>query len=189
MIWKIVAGIVRHVLTVLGGSLVTQGWLQDEQLTAGVGALLTLLGIAWSVWQKSRTRTVPGGEFNKRAAVRKARGVGGYAYGWPVSVAALVCSALALALALGLWQCQAQASREWSWQEMMEHRDAMLAQQRIEIFWSDVVDRRPFLARLLESLRIAPVSVDLSDRSDSSDSSDGSDLSRVRWQISGGAEF
>lgn len=188
MIGQIVGGIIRHVLTVLGGGLVTQGLLESEQLTAGVGAILTLLGIAWSVWQKSKKRTVPGGEFNSRAEVRKpARKyrfpkTGGY-YQWPASVAALVGLAALLLIAVMISHCPARASREMHWSEMMERRDAMLAQQEIDITWAEVIDRRPFLVRLLDSLRVVPVALDLSDGSDSSD------FMRVRWKISGGTDF
>jgi hypothetical protein len=73
MILQILGGIVRTVLSAYGGNLVAEGWLTQEQLTSGTGAVLVLLAIAWSVWQKSRTRTTPGGEFNPRAEVRKAQ--------------------------------------------------------------------------------------------------------------------
>lgn len=72
MIAKILPGIIRHILTVLGGGFVADGWLTDNELNSAVGAILTLIGVGWSIWQKSRTRTIPGGEFNPKAEVRKA---------------------------------------------------------------------------------------------------------------------
>lgn len=56
MIKELVLGVVRHVLTVLGGGLVTQGYLDASELSTGVGAVLALIGIAWSIWDKTRTK-------------------------------------------------------------------------------------------------------------------------------------
>ncbi|MBX3732607.1 MAG: hypothetical protein KF791_08440 [Verrucomicrobiae bacterium] len=47
-------GIVRHLLTVAGGGLVTSGSLTSSEMEQGVGALLTLAGIGWSLWAKRR---------------------------------------------------------------------------------------------------------------------------------------
>lgn len=77
MIEKIIPGIIRHILTVVGGSFVTEGWLTDNELNSLIGAILTLIGVGWSIWQKSKTRTVPGGEFNPNAKVEKAKPVQG----------------------------------------------------------------------------------------------------------------
>lgn len=76
MIGEIVFGIIRHVLTIVGGSAVAQGYLDNDELTKGIGALITLIAIGWSVWSKAKKRTVPGGEFNPKAEVRKAEPVG-----------------------------------------------------------------------------------------------------------------
>lgn len=111
MIPQIVGGILRHVLTVFGGSLVTKGFLDNEQLASGIGAILTILGLAWSIWQKSRTRTEPGGEFNDKAEVRRATPVsskapydprrkGGFGKGGYVRLSALVAGALWIGLFL-----------------------------------------------------------------------------------------
>lgn len=51
-----VLGIIRHVLTSAGGALVTDGVLNASQLDDGVGALVVLIGIAWSVWNKFQHR-------------------------------------------------------------------------------------------------------------------------------------
>ncbi len=76
MIAQIIGGIVRAVMAAYGGRLVEQGMLTDQQLTQGIGAVLVLITIGWSVWQKSRARTVPGGEFNPEAPVKKAQEIG-----------------------------------------------------------------------------------------------------------------
>lgn len=43
-----VFGLVRHVLTFGGGYAVAQGWLDEETMTALVGALITVGGAVWS---------------------------------------------------------------------------------------------------------------------------------------------
>jgi len=48
----IILGILRHLLTGLGGAAVTKGYLSADDSTAAIGAILTLAGIAWSVWNK-----------------------------------------------------------------------------------------------------------------------------------------
>ncbi|MES2219369.1 MAG: hypothetical protein V4587_00195, partial [Acidobacteriota bacterium] len=52
----LILGIVRHMLTTLGGGLVAKGTLDGDQLTQGAGAIATLLGIAWSVWAKRASK-------------------------------------------------------------------------------------------------------------------------------------
>ena len=49
-----ILGILRHVLTTLGCGLVTNGTLSGGDLETGVGALLTVAGIAWSIYDKKR---------------------------------------------------------------------------------------------------------------------------------------
>jgi hypothetical protein len=48
---KMVGSVVRHVLTFGGGAAV----VSDEDITKLCGAIAALIGIAWSIWQKSRT--------------------------------------------------------------------------------------------------------------------------------------
>lgn len=45
-----ILGIVRHILTIVGGSFVTDGTLTENNLNLGVGAILTLAGIIWSIF-------------------------------------------------------------------------------------------------------------------------------------------
>jgi len=46
------AGVVRHILTFGGGFLVTNGTVTDSDMQAGVGAVVTLIGLAWSIFMK-----------------------------------------------------------------------------------------------------------------------------------------
>jgi hypothetical protein len=49
-----ILGVVRHLLTFSGGLLVTKGIGLDEQMMLeAVGSIITLIGIVWSVRQKS----------------------------------------------------------------------------------------------------------------------------------------
>ena len=47
-----VMGIIRHVLTFGGGFLVTKGVVGEADLQIGIGAIISLIGLAWSVWAK-----------------------------------------------------------------------------------------------------------------------------------------
>lgn len=47
-----IAGLVRHILTVAGGGLVTAGVIDEAGLTLAAGAVATLVGIVWSVIAK-----------------------------------------------------------------------------------------------------------------------------------------
>jgi hypothetical protein len=48
-----ILGIVRHALTFGGGFLVTSGYLTESTLETGIGAIVTLIGIVWSVVNKN----------------------------------------------------------------------------------------------------------------------------------------
>lgn len=47
-----VLGIIRHALTVAGGALVTSGYLGSSDVEQIVGALVTIIGVGWSVLNK-----------------------------------------------------------------------------------------------------------------------------------------
>jgi hypothetical protein len=47
-------GVVRHALTFGGGFLVTSGYLTESTLDTGIGALVTLIGVIWSVIAKNK---------------------------------------------------------------------------------------------------------------------------------------
>ena len=48
----LIAGLVRHALTTAGGALVANGALSSDDLSAAVGALITLIGVIWSALSK-----------------------------------------------------------------------------------------------------------------------------------------
>jgi hypothetical protein len=50
-----ILGIVRHVLTGVGGVLVTKGYLDDGMLQTAVGGLIAIAGVVWSVLAKKKT--------------------------------------------------------------------------------------------------------------------------------------
>jgi hypothetical protein len=53
MNWQTGLGLIaRHVLTTIGGGLVASGVIDSGQLETGIGAIMVLSGIVWSVWQK-----------------------------------------------------------------------------------------------------------------------------------------
>lgn len=52
MTTEIITAVVRHVLTFGGGYLVTSGLIDNGQLELATGAICTIVGVAWSVWQK-----------------------------------------------------------------------------------------------------------------------------------------
>ena len=47
-------GIVRHILTAVGGALVARGSLAESELELAVGAIITLAGVIRSVFAKRR---------------------------------------------------------------------------------------------------------------------------------------
>lgn len=51
-----IQAIIRHVLTSVGGALVTSGLITSGQEQDAIGALMVLGGIGWSLWQKRSQR-------------------------------------------------------------------------------------------------------------------------------------
>jgi hypothetical protein len=49
-----ILGIIRHILTFAGGTLVVNVKIDESTLTEGVGATLALIGILWSIIDKYR---------------------------------------------------------------------------------------------------------------------------------------
>ena len=45
-----ILGMVRHALTFGGGLVVGKGWIDELMMVEIVGALVTLIGIAWSYY-------------------------------------------------------------------------------------------------------------------------------------------
>lgn len=54
MTFEMVAGLIRHLLTFGGGYLVTKGYFDDATMQSVVGAAMTLIGAAWSIWAKPK---------------------------------------------------------------------------------------------------------------------------------------
>lgn len=50
-----ILGIIRHLLTALGGVLVTKGVVDSGTVEAVVGGLLAIGGAVWSVYHKKQT--------------------------------------------------------------------------------------------------------------------------------------
>lgn len=47
-------GIIRHVLTTLGGVAVTKGWIDEESILELTGLVMSAVGFAWSFWIKKK---------------------------------------------------------------------------------------------------------------------------------------
>jgi hypothetical protein len=47
-----ILGVVRHVLTFMGGFVAERGLASGEEVQTGVGAVVTLIGLVWSVLNK-----------------------------------------------------------------------------------------------------------------------------------------
>lgn len=52
---EVALGFLRHVLTFAGGLLVTNGIIGAGEIEVAVGAVVTLIGLGWSIWQKRQT--------------------------------------------------------------------------------------------------------------------------------------
>lgn len=50
---KETSGVIRHILTFVGGVLVTMGYLDSGMMNELTGAVMTIMGIAWSIKEKS----------------------------------------------------------------------------------------------------------------------------------------
>jgi hypothetical protein len=47
-----ILGVIRHILTFGGGYMVAKGWLDDALMNNMAAAIITLVGAAWSVYDK-----------------------------------------------------------------------------------------------------------------------------------------
>ncbi len=47
-----VLGVVRHILTAVGGALVAKGVVDSEVMLEGVGAIMAVAGFLWSLTDK-----------------------------------------------------------------------------------------------------------------------------------------
>lgn len=49
---KVLGALVRHVLTIAAGALVSKGILESSTVEPLVGGLMAVIGVGWSVFQK-----------------------------------------------------------------------------------------------------------------------------------------
>jgi hypothetical protein len=49
---EMVLGVVRHILTALGGAGFLDAYATQDEITAAVAAVITLVGLGWSVLAK-----------------------------------------------------------------------------------------------------------------------------------------
>jgi hypothetical protein len=54
MSWEMMAGLLRHLLTFGGGFAVAKGWFDEATMNSLVAALLTIVGVGWSVIAKRK---------------------------------------------------------------------------------------------------------------------------------------
>ncbi len=48
----IIAALLRHILTVIGGSAIATGAIDQDMITTGAGAISALIGLGWSFYEK-----------------------------------------------------------------------------------------------------------------------------------------
>lgn len=48
-------GIIRHVLTTLGGVAITKGWIDEESAIELTGLVMSIIGFTWSFWIKRKS--------------------------------------------------------------------------------------------------------------------------------------
>lgn len=59
---EIIALLIRHLLTMYGGTLIEKGLLDQSQADTGVGAVLALVAIIWSIVQKTQQKKKHGND-------------------------------------------------------------------------------------------------------------------------------
>lgn len=50
----VIAGVIRHILTAVGGALVAKGYVDAGAVEAIVGGVVATVGVIWSVIQKKK---------------------------------------------------------------------------------------------------------------------------------------
>lgn len=58
MNWEQISSILRHILTFGGGFIVAKGWISAEALPGIVGAILTVGGGVWAMFNKTSSSIV-----------------------------------------------------------------------------------------------------------------------------------
>jgi hypothetical protein len=51
-----IAGIIRHIITTLGGAAAAQGYIGESDVQLIAGSVVTLIGVGMSVWDKYQKR-------------------------------------------------------------------------------------------------------------------------------------
>lgn len=52
---ELVFGIIRHILTFLGGFLILKGYVEESFVEEAIGSVTTLVGLVWSLVIKVKT--------------------------------------------------------------------------------------------------------------------------------------
>lgn len=58
MSWEQISSILRHILTFGGGFAVAKGWVSEQTMIALVGALITIGGAVWGIFNKTESSMV-----------------------------------------------------------------------------------------------------------------------------------
>ena len=58
MSWEQISSILRHILTFGGGFVVAKGWISAEALPGIVGAIITVGGVVWGMFNKTSAAIV-----------------------------------------------------------------------------------------------------------------------------------
>lgn len=58
MSWEQISSILRHILTFGGGFIVAKGWLSDATVQQLIGAIITVGGAIWAVYNKTPSSIV-----------------------------------------------------------------------------------------------------------------------------------
>ncbi len=51
-------GIIRHALTFIGGIFVTEGYVTESEMNLTAGAIVTLIGVIWSIISKNNANDI-----------------------------------------------------------------------------------------------------------------------------------
>lgn len=66
---EMIFGLLRHLLTLAGGVLVTRGYFDEAMLQTVIGAIIAMVTAGWSVVEKQKTPQLPS-ETKAQAASR-----------------------------------------------------------------------------------------------------------------------
>jgi hypothetical protein len=48
-----ILGIIRHLLTIIGGVLIAKGYTEEDVVGEAIGGVMSLVGVIWSIREKS----------------------------------------------------------------------------------------------------------------------------------------